>query len=129
MGLTTESLANIQVLGDAEPATGIGPAYVNLNKNDVQDIPLNVSWGNATEITRIRGRVLDTMETFDPELETHYTVHNNGDGTGLLTLKTGLFDLLSVPVSVMPNGTEVGIFIEFDGSGGVEIIITLTTWF
>jgi hypothetical protein len=116
---------NIQVLGDAEPATGIGPAYVNLNKNDVQDIPLNVSWGNATEITRIRGRVLDTMETFDPELETHYTVHNNGDGTGLLTLKTGLFDLLSVPVSVMPNGTEVGIFIEFDGSGGVEIIITL----
>jgi len=61
-----------------------------LNKTDIQDILAQIYWGNATEITEITGKVLNTMETFYPADNEHYLVNNNRDGTGLLTITTEL---------------------------------------
>ena len=45
---------------------------------------------------------------------THYVVKDNGDGTAVLTVKTELTSLLPVPITMVPDGTELTLNIKFD---------------
>lgn len=105
------------------PVYPFSPASVNLDKNDIKDILVEIHWA-PIEITRITGRV--AVETLNLNKNEHYTIqHSNGDGAGLLTLKVELFDLLSVPVTEMPNGTQIILTIELDPQEEFEFAINI----
>lgn len=92
----------------------ISPAASDFNKNKTADIPVNITWGSATKITEIKGSAMAGALTISPVEGKHYTVKDNGDGTGVLTIKTQLTDLLPIPITAVPDNTTLTLTIKFD---------------
>lgn len=92
----------------------ISPTAGDFNKNNTADIPINITWGSATKITEIKGSAMAGALTISPVEGKHYTVQDNGDGTGLLTVKTQLTELLPIPITAVPDGTTLTLTIKFD---------------
>lgn len=92
----------------------INPAKADYNKNKEADVPINITWGSATKITEVKGSAMAGALKLDLKDGTHYVVKDNGDGTGVLTIKTELTKLLPIPITAVPNGTELTLTIKFD---------------
>ena len=92
----------------------INPAKADYNKNNETDVPIDVTWGNATKISEIKGSAMAGALKLDLKEGTHYVVTDNGDGTGVLTIKTALTSLLPIPITAVPDGTELTLTIKFD---------------
>ncbi len=92
----------------------ISPAGADYNKNNEADVPINVTWGSATKITAINASAMGGALKFDLEEGTHYIIKDNGDGTGILTIKTALTGKLPIPITAVPDGTELTLTIKFD---------------
>lgn len=92
----------------------ISPAASDFNKNKTTDIPIDITWGSATKITEIKGSAMAGALVISPKEGTHYTVKDNGDGTGVLTIKTELTSLLPIPITAVPDGTTLTLTIKFD---------------
>ncbi len=97
----------------------IDPAGADLSKANVQDIPINITWGKATKITKIQGVASVAGLKIDPKEGTHYTV--DGD---VLTIKKELTSLIPVPMSMVPEGTTLTLTITFD-DGSKDFVITV----
>ncbi|HQD90193.1 MAG TPA: stalk domain-containing protein [Syntrophomonadaceae bacterium] len=104
-----------------EAELAIEPTEYNLSKNNVQDIPINITWGNATKITGIKGVAKTSLGdlTLEPKEGTHYVVE--GD---VLTIKKELTGLVPVPMNMVPTGTPLTLTITFD-DGVKEFLITV----
>jgi len=92
----------------------ISPTGSDYNKNKEADVPINVTWGSATKITAINGSAMGGALKLDLKEGTHYVVTDNGDGTGVLTVKTALTSLLPIPITAVPDGTELTLTVKFD---------------
>ncbi|MDD2372521.1 MAG: stalk domain-containing protein [Syntrophomonadaceae bacterium] len=92
----------------------ISPAGSDYNKNKEVDVPINITWGSATKITAINGSAMGGALKLNLVEGTHYAVTDNGDGTGVLTIKTALTSLLPIPITAVPDGTELTLTIKFD---------------
>lgn len=92
----------------------ISPTGSDYNKNNEADVPVNITWGSATKITAINGSAMGGALKIELKEGTHYTIKDNGDGTGLLTIKTQLTSLLPIPITAVPDGTELTLTIKFD---------------
>ncbi|NLX03340.1 MAG: hypothetical protein GXY40_12565 [Syntrophomonadaceae bacterium] len=101
---------------DPKPAAelAISPAGADYNKNKEADVAINVTWGSATKITAINGSAMGGALKLNLVEGTHYVVKDNGDGTGVLTVKTALTSLLPIPITAVPDGTELTLTIKFD---------------
>lgn len=104
-----------------EAELAIEPTEYNLSKNNVQDIPIKITWGNATKITGIKGVAKTSLGdlTLEPKEGTHYVVE--GD---VLTIKKELTGLVRVPMNMVPTGTPLTLTITFD-DGVKEFLITV----
>lgn len=92
----------------------ISPTSFDFNKNAGADGDINVTWGSATKITGITGSAMGGALKINLVEGTHYVVKDNGDGTAVLTVKTELTSLLPVPITMVPDGTELTLNIKFD---------------
>lgn len=92
----------------------ISPTGSDYNKNKEADVAINVTWGSATKITAINGSAMGGALKLDLKEGTHYVVTDNGDGTGVLTVKTALTSLLPIPITAVPDGTELTLTVKFD---------------
>lgn len=92
----------------------ISPTGADYNKNNEADVPIDVTWGSATKIAEIKGSAMGGALKLDLKEGTHYAVTDNGDGTGVLTIKTALTSLLPIPITAVPDGTELTLTIKFD---------------
>ncbi|HHV15719.1 MAG TPA: hypothetical protein GXX58_03995 [Gelria sp.] len=104
----------------------ISPTTFDYNKNAGADGDVNITWGSATKITGITGSAMGGALKITLEEGTHYVVKDNGDGTGVLTIKTEVTDLLPVPITMVPDGTELTLTIKFD-QGEKEFIIKVVS--
>ena len=107
----------------AAPAAelAIAPTEFNLSKANVQDIPINITWGNATKITGIKGLAKTSLGSLPLDLKegAHYAVEND-----VLTIKKELTELVPVPMTMVPTGTPLTLTITFD-DGVKEFLITV----
>ncbi len=92
----------------------ISPTSFDFNKNAGADGDINVTWGSATKITGITGSAMGGALKINLVEGTHYVVKDNGDGTAVLTVKTELTSLLPIPITAVPDGTELTLNIKFD---------------
>jgi len=92
----------------------ISPTTYDYNKNAGSDGDIAITWGSATKITGITGSAMGGALKITLEEGTHYVVKDNGDGTAVLTVKTELTKLLPVPITMVPDGTELTLTIKFD---------------
>ncbi len=103
---------------EEEPAPAaelaINPTGADYDKNNEVDVPIDITWGSATKITAIGASAMGGALKFDLEDGTHYVVEDNGDGTGILTIKTAVTDKLPIPITAVPDGTELTLTIKFD---------------
>lgn len=92
----------------------ISPASVDFNKNNLADIPVNVTWGEATKVTEIKGVALGGALKLDLKEGSEYTIQDNGDGTAVLTIKKELTKLLPIAIEMVPDNTVLTLTIKFD---------------
>lgn len=92
----------------------ISPTGSDYNKNKEADVAINVTWGSATKITAVNGSAMGGALKLNLVEGTHYVIKDNGDGTGVLTVKTALTSLLPIPITAVPDGTELTLTIKFD---------------
>jgi len=92
----------------------ISPGKADYNKNNETDVPINVTWGSATKIAAISASAMGGALKFDLDEGTHFVVKDNGDGTGILTIKTAVTSKLPIPIKAVPDGTELTLTIKFD---------------
>jgi len=92
----------------------ISPTSFDYNKNAGADGDIAITWGSATKITGITGSAMGGALKINLVEGTHYVVKDNGDGTAVLTVKTELTSLLPVPITMVPDGTELTLNIKFD---------------
>lgn len=103
---------------EEEPAPAaelaINPTGADYDKNNEVDVPIDITWGSATKITAISASAMGGALNFDLEEGTHYVVEDNGNGTGILTIKTAVTGKLPIPITAVPDGTELTLTIKFD---------------
>ena len=106
----------------------ISPAGADYNKNKEADVPINITWGSATKITQVGAVAMPgTLNLkLDAKEGTHYVVTDNGDGTGVLTIKTEITKLLPIAISAVPDGAKLEITIKFD-QGEKTFMITVVS--
>lgn len=130
-----KSLDIIVVSDTSQPF--ISPTKFVFNKNVPADIPIKIYWGPAIKVNKINGSAVGGKVNIDLQEGTHYTVKNYNNGTGLLTIKKEIINLLPVPITMVPDGAEIVLTIKFDqgeknlrilvyGGDGLPTIIILT---
>lgn len=100
--------------GSTTPQLSISPTTYSINKHNVTDIPINITWGSAAKVAGITGSALGGAFTATLTEGAEYVVKDYGNGTGLLTIKSSLTKLLPVPMAAIPEGTELTLTIKFD---------------
>ena len=111
----------------AAPAAelAIDPTSSDYSKSAPVDIPVNVTWGNATAIKEIKGSALGGAVSINPVEGTDYAVTDNGDGTAVLTIKTAITKLLPVDIAMVPDGTTLTLTITFDNGDKKDFAVTV----
>ena len=106
----------------------ISPTGSDYNKNKEADVPINITWGSATKITEVGAIAMPgTLNLkLDAKEGTHYVITDNGDGTGVLTIKTEITKLLPIAISAVPDGAKLEITIKFD-QGEKTFLITVVS--
>jgi len=87
----------------------INPVSIDLNKNAVNDIPIDITWGTATKINGITGVALGGVLNITLVEGTHYVVNGN-----VLTIKKELTELIPLPINQVPDDTVLTLTINFD---------------
>lgn len=108
-----------------EAELAIEPTGSDYSKSAPADIPINITWGTATEITEITGSALGGAVKINPEADKHYVVDDKGDGTAVLTIKTEITKLLPVDISMVPEGTTLTLTIAFDNGDKKDFAVTV----
>jgi hypothetical protein len=106
-------------------ATAIAPTAVTISRSKPADTSLGITWGSATEVTKMLAGAPAAGLTFDPVEGTDYTVTNNGDGTGTLVLKKELADQIPIPLAQVPTGSVMAITIQFDNGTAIDCTSTV----
>ncbi len=108
-----------------EAELAIEPTGSDYSKSAPADIPINITWGTATEITEITGSALGGAVKINPEADKHYVVDDKGDGTAVLTIKTEITKLLPVDIAMVPEGTTLTLTIAFDNGDKKDFAVTV----
>lgn len=106
--------------------TAITPISGYINRNAPEDIVLLLTWGTATGLEGVYAELPQFGLQLDPLEGINYFINDYDDGTGTITVKGGLGDLLPVPISIVPEGAVFVITFIFDNGKELHYTYMLT---
>ncbi|HRW12881.1 MAG TPA: copper amine oxidase N-terminal domain-containing protein [Syntrophomonas sp.] len=101
-------------------ATALSSASGTISKSAPADVPITITWGSATKVSKMLAGSPAFGLTYDPHEGVDYTVADNGDGTGVFVIKKELSNQLPVPLNMVPTGAEMAITIQFDNGTNLD---------
>ncbi len=92
----------------------ISPENIYFNKNHPATVILNIRWGSANRVIGITGKAMGGALLITLDENQHYTVTDFNDGTAALNISPNFTDLLPIPITAVPDGTELSLTIAFN---------------
>ena len=100
----------------------ISPENIYFNKNHPATVILNIRWGSANRVIGITGKAMGGALLITLEENKHYTVTDFDDGTAALNISPNFTALLPIPITMVPDGTELLLNIAFNTGETKEVI-------